>query len=305
MSLKNLIATSGPVAFSATTNWPSGAAPANGDDVVFRNSSVDVLGSDETGTTTTGFATLTIERSYLGKIGQFGNPIEVSQTYLKVEAIKVYIGRHTGGLPVPNGSSRIMLDLAAVASTIYVESTSPSYSSAEHGIPSVLLKSNHADTVYNVIEGRVGIAFFAGDTSQQASAVNVGPTAASQFGNNMPAEVYIGAGLALASLKVRNGGYAQIKNAPVDIDIMKGGRVEHFGTGNVTGEIEIFTGGEYILRKDGGTIDKIIVHDGAHYDESKAPPGCIVTDVELVGANPKWTKNSNVTKTNQETTRGN
>lgn len=292
------------VAWSNTAAWTGADTPDDTDDVLLAQSSVNINGSDESGNTSTGFATLTIDMSYLGEIGNLGNPPLVSQTYLQIESILSFIGRYTGKMPMPNGSPLLMLDFgSAIASTIHVENTAMAGKYEQYGLPPLLLKAANAASVLHMQSGKAAIAAFGGEASQFAT-INVGAGAGDPYGRIIPPELMIGAGTTLAMLKV-SAGHVKAYNTITDIRAY-GGVTEHFGTGNLTGEVHVHPGAKYQLRKSGGTIDKVIVYPGGKYDESLSPGGTIVTDIEFWSEND-ITLSPNVTKTNtpgKQTTNG-
>ena len=171
-------ASAGPNDWSTAANWSGAAVPVDNDDVVIKDSSVNICwGFAQSDVELT---SLRIEKTYTGKIGLNRTVFaqssdgatttstaatEYRDTYLTIDATTVKIGEHFGA-GSPAGSSRIMLDLGTTASTVEVVGTATA--SAETGRPAVRLKATSAST--NVFirsaPGGVGIATDApGETS--------------------------------------------------------------------------------------------------------------------------------------------
>lgn len=162
--------------WSTAANWSTGAVPVAADDVVFENNIRDVdAGLDQSAVTLT---SLTIRKSYTGKIG-------TPTSYLQVGATNVFIGQYSGP-GTPAGSSRLKLNLGAVASTVIIYDTAAT--GADPNYYPVRLLCNHAATVITIYGGRVGIAEDDTATTYQCSQLQIGSLA----GGAAPISVVVG-----------------------------------------------------------------------------------------------------------------
>lgn len=195
------ITATGPNYFDNVDNWSGGAVPTGSDDVFFDDGNVDCLyGLDQNATTLT---SLTISARYTGKIGL---PIkngsgsaqyaEYRDTYLKISATTVTIGRGTG-----NGSGRIKINFGTVQTAISVFNTG---SRTESGFPSLMLRGTNASNVLNVYNGDVGVAILAAETATIATLRQVGGT------------VYCGSGVTLTTI-TKSGGTLTTESAATTV----------------------------------------------------------------------------------------
>lgn len=160
----------GPHHWEDSNNWDGGVTPGNGDDVIIANSSTNIMWDLELLSAVT-FASLTIRKSYTGKIGLdhavfainsdgsggVSGLTEYRPTYLKMGATVVTLGEcFCPGNPA--GSQRLQLDFGTVVTTITVHSTN--INSSEVGRSAVRIKAVHVDNKLFVrsAPGGVGIA---------------------------------------------------------------------------------------------------------------------------------------------------
>jgi len=205
-------ANSGPCDWSVAANWSGGAVPVDTDEVIIRDSDVNI--SWGLSQSAVELAKLIIEQSYTGKIGldwtQFiitadGETAETTYpkteyrtTYLTLQAATVCeIGQDTSA-GSPTGSPRLNINLGTDPSTTTIFNTAAT--SAESGRPCVRLLCNDAATVVYVrsAPGGVGIAMDApGETSTLAK-VSVIDTSGGSL-------VYVGRGVTITTFE-QNGG---------------------------------------------------------------------------------------------------
>lgn len=162
-----LMASSGPGDPSKTANWSGGSLPVATDTIVFENSTVDLLGIDQSGVAV---ASVKVLPSWLGKFGlpeinagidgvpNSGGYDEYRETYVRW-GINVldYQGRSrrakfdmgNSGSPA---SCRIAADLIDAR--------------LEQGVPMILIKGGHVTNTVavEVVRGDVAFAFYAGET---------------------------------------------------------------------------------------------------------------------------------------------
>jgi hypothetical protein len=215
----------GPNYFDNVDNWSGGAVPTGSDDVYFDDGNVDCLyGLDQNATTLT---TLTISARYTGKIGLpvkngsgSAQYAEYRDTYLKISATTVTIGRGTG-----NGSGRIKINFGSVQTAVSVFNTG---SRTESGFPSLMLRGTHASNVLNVYNGDVGVAILAAETSTIATLRQVG-------GN-----LYCGSGVTLTTIN-KAGGTLTTESAATTVS-------------NDNGDFTLKGGAHTTINVSGGTL---------------------------------------------------
>lgn len=162
-------ANAGPNDWTSTANWSGGAIPVSSDTVIFKDNSTSVRwGFAQSAVTLT---ELRIEKTYTGQIGlnrvvfattaDGGTTVttkpEYRATYLAISATDLKIGEHYGP-GSPAGSSRIMIDLGTVASTVQIFGTAQT--SSEVGRPAIRLLTvcNTTDMYVRSVPGGFGIA---------------------------------------------------------------------------------------------------------------------------------------------------
>jgi hypothetical protein len=256
-AVTEVTAPTGPNHWDDAANWSGGAVPVNSDDVVIENGSDILYGLDQSAVT---LASLTIKRSYTGKIGlpevansgQSTQYAEYRDTFLKIGATAVTIGDGEG-----NGSGRIKINYGTVAHTTNVYGTGQAL---EAGIPALLLKGSHASNVLNVLRGSVGVAIFAAETAQ-LDYLRLGYIA----NQASDAQVTLGSGVTNDAVIV-DGGKLTIASATTTLD-------------QSAGEVTILSGahaaivqmGGTLIYRGTGTVTALTVGKGATADFSRDP----------------------------------
>lgn len=242
-------ANAGPCVWGTASNWSDGAVPANGDTVIFRDSSVSVL--YDLDQNSLALVKLVIEASYTGKIGldrkvfmtsvagatSDTTKTEYRETYLKLGADVIEIGDvATASASGGSGSGRIKINnVEAGASTLTVFSTGDA---TETNLPAVRYLAAHASAAVYVrgASGGVGIAI---DVPGETSTVGT----VSVDGEGRTARVFVGAGVTLTTFQQRGGDNALRAAATVTGVTVKG------GTLTIEGDYTITT-----LDCEGGTV---------------------------------------------------
>ena len=219
--------------WATAANWSPSGVPEAGDDVYFENSSQSVTeGFDQSAIT---LGSLHIAQSYTGYIG-------TASAYLQVSATVVEIGSHSGpGTPL--GSGRLKIALGSVQSAITVNNSAAS--AADTYRTPIQLTNTHAASTLTVNKGKVGFCTGTGETGQLATLT------LNYVGNqSTDAEVYVGSGVTLATVK-KYGGKLDIRCAVTTYTVyagsdliagsgalgtiyVKGGTVESNTTGTIT-----------------------------------------------------------------------
>lgn len=228
------VASAGPKHWDSAANWDTGVVPgaSASQDVFIEDFSGDILyGLDQSGAAEA-LASLTIAKSFTGRLGVNG-ATGFAGTYLKIKSAKIDIGINPGpGTPV--GSGRILIDAGSTASTITVHdlSTTP----ADTLKPACRLLADSASTVINILKGKVGIAFESGETATVGTVnITYKSTRASD------ADVVLGAGVTLTTL-AKTGGTALLACGATTV-------TNDFGTLQTSGSGAITT-----LTVNGGTV---------------------------------------------------
>lgn len=244
------VASAGPNDASTAANYSTGSLPANGDDLVFENSAVDVLYNLAALSAVT-LNSLTIRQSYTGKIGiarsNSAGYFEYRPQYLAVAATTINIGQGDGA-----GSGRIKLDTGSGQTTLNI---SNSGSPAEAGLKAILWKGTHAGNVLNISKGSLGAAVFGGETATIA-------TLRQGFRTN-PAgdsDVLLGSGCTLTNIE-KSGGTLELNSSVTSLVQSAGETLINSGT---PGAIELH-GGQLRYRTAAGATT-INVADGAELD---------------------------------------
>lgn len=197
-------------------NWEDGSKPASADDVIFRDSSIDVLwGLDQAAVD---LASLVIEQSYTGKIGlsrtafvtgedgaQSYDAPEYRDDYLDIGWDVCRIGENLGP-GNPNGSGRLKLDNdKAGASETTIFDTASAATDADMPAVRLLLANASANLQIRNAPGGVGIAIDKpGETSTMGDIDLADDTPASRL--------FIGEGVTWANLS-QQGGVNQVRAA--------------------------------------------------------------------------------------------
>ncbi len=235
----NTTASAGPNDWSTADNWSGGAVPVNADDVIIRDSNINILwGLDQSAVDLT---SLTIEASYTGLIGLPRNrfttnasgssfsstKVEYRQTYLDIGWTTARIGLVTalGGA----GSERLKLDndkSGSSTTTIY----STASTSKDAGLPAVRLLAAHANADVYVRSSPAGVGI-AVDTPGETSTVGVVSISAPTGSNS---NVFIGDGVTLTTYQ-QTGGQAVLDAAATITSVtLDGGSLRTEGTQAIT-----------------------------------------------------------------------
>jgi hypothetical protein len=283
------VASSGPNDWSTAANWSDGAIPAAGDTVLIGDSQINLAwGLDNAGLD---FARLTIEDSYIGRLGldrtAFAtsadavttNPlaVEYREDYLRADIELVRIGVRSGLANAP-ASPRIKIDnTRADASATYVLAAAPSI---DDPLPAVrLLMADAGAKLYvSGARGGVGVAVEPGETAELLEISHDPPR---------PTDVLAtGAGCTLQSYR-QSGGDAVLQAAdPINQVKVDGGTLltlgdfevtnaearrscvwvasHSGGAGDAFGTLRILQGGTVDLNRIGGarTINELRIDRG-------------------------------------------
>ncbi len=203
-SVTAVTASAGPNDWSTALNWSAGAVPVSTDDVYIENTSVDILyGLDQNAVTLT---SLNIALSYTGKIGLPDYSTSGGSTYyeyrvksLTISATACKIGYGDG-----QGSGRIRINLGSNASAVYVSGTG---SSADQGIPALLIQGSHASNTLDATQGTIGLAIGVGETAQ-FPIIRIG----SESSPSTDVTLISGSGVTLGTIK-QSGGNVTVASA--------------------------------------------------------------------------------------------
>lgn len=204
ITFTNVTTATGKNWFSNQDNWSGNTVPVDGDDIVFDSGSVDC---------TDGLSpaiqpgSLTITLGYTGKIGraEVNVPTNASLQYPEYRTKYLTFDDNTAtntvsiGTGTGQGSGRIRLDFGAGRITATVHGTGTRSVTSE---PAVTIKGTHASNTLSVLEGDVGIAVTAGDSTTVAT-LRCGSNSQSS------ARVYAGSDSTLTTIIV-SGGEASI-----------------------------------------------------------------------------------------------
>lgn len=265
-SITEVTANAGPNDWDTAKNWSGDAVPVNADDVVFRDSSVDVRwGLDQAAVD---LASLVIEQSYTGKIGLIrtavvtgtdgsvatGKP-EYRDHYLDIGWDACRVGEILGA-GSPAGSSRLKLDNDKTGNST-TEIFNTSASSADGNLPAVRLLAAHAnaDLFIRNAQGGVGVAI--DDPAETATIGDVDIT------DQTPASrVFIGEGVTLTNFTQQGGVNVLRSAATLTLARVLGGELTIEGDQAVT-TITCVGGTVYpnssatvtTINVEGGTVD--------------------------------------------------
>ena len=244
MSLTTATATAsaGPNDWSTAANWSSGSVPVSTDDVFIQNSAVSIkYGLDQSAVT---LASLTIDASFTGYVGLLrtnidnsaGSYIEYRDTYLKVSATTITIGRGTG-----TGSGLLRLNTGTAQTTGQVLLTG---TSVETDLPALCWIGTHASGAWTISKGTMGIAVQAGEVATVAtlrvgyiSNVSSDATVRCGSGTTLTTITKNGGSLTIASNSTtvtQDDGTLTVLGGTVTTLNVNGGTVYYQGTGTLT-----------------------------------------------------------------------
>ena len=255
-------------------NWSTGAVPAATDTIVVENTSSSLLWNLEALAANT-YAELRILSTFTGTIGlpqDNGNYNEYRPLYFKAGFTLVNIGQGDG-----QGSQRIRIDGAAVASTVAVFSTGQS---ADAGLPAVLWKGTATTNILEAYgNAQVGVGLLAGEAAAiltlsvaGSAQVRCGPSVTLSAANSTTKVGGRGAQLTTDSALVtatvtKEGGTHTLLSGNVTTNLqVHGGKVSYRGAGTIT-LAEVRDGGELTFADDATarTITTLNLYSGAVY----------------------------------------
>lgn len=259
-------ANAGPNDWDTPENWSGDTVPVSADDVIFRDSSVDVRwGLDQA---SVDLASLVIEQTYTGKIGLIrtavvtgtdgsvatGKP-EYRDHYLDIGWDTCRIGEVLGP-GTPAGSSRLKLDNdKAGISTTEIYNTSSS--SADGNLPAVRLLAAHANADLFIRNAQGGVGVAVDDPAETATIGDI------EITDQTPASrVFVGEGVTLTNFTQQGGVNTLRSAATVTLARVLGGELTIEGDQAVT-TITCLGGTVYpnasaavtTINLDGGTVD--------------------------------------------------
>lgn len=258
--------------YATAANWSPSGVPIAGDDVIFANSSQDVLTNlDQSAVALT---SIIIDQSYTGKIGTSASD------FLQIAASTAVIGQRRGSTGTFTGSKRLNLDFgSSTACQIEI------YNTASNGIDTnrspLRIQAGNASTDIKVYNGNVAISDDNDDTSTVGDIVVNGGS------------VYAGTGLTLSNV-ILNGGVLNLFSSIATLATVKGGTLNHYdGTGaNTIATLTISdsgivnhyaTGTITTCNLNGGTLDLTRTQDAKTITTLTADAGAnLITDTATV-----------------------
>lgn len=202
-------ANSGPNVYSLASNWDTGTAPVDGDDIFFDSGSVDCLYDLSYSSITP--LSITIGPGYSGKIGlPETNEDNASTPYREYRTTYLTLGNSGDAtniaVTINGGGGRVKLNFGTSQYTALVRNTGQRF---ETQIPTLLLRGTHASSALHVNKGDVGVAFFGGETSTLLT-LNVGY----QTNPAGDSSVVLGSGVTLTNATiVQTGGTLETNSA--------------------------------------------------------------------------------------------
>lgn len=165
---------------SCTANWSLGALPVATNDVVFENSSNNILWNLDA-LAAIALNSVRWESTFTGTCGlpEFaaGGYAEYRAKYFQTRSTTTTVG--TPGTATNGGSSRIYWDNQTFQTTIVVYATGQGNESP--GLEAFLFKGTHASNTLECLGGQTGVAVLAGEVATIAT-LRVGGTAAVRCG---------------------------------------------------------------------------------------------------------------------------
>ncbi|MGA1979454.1 MAG: hypothetical protein ABSG99_02660 [Sedimentisphaerales bacterium] len=245
-------------AWDYAANWLPSGMPVATDNVYLENSSQSVLTGLNQSAVVLG--SLNIAQSFTGSIG-------TASAYLQIGATLANIGYHFGPGEAA-GSGLIKLDLGTTASTIIVFNAGIS---ADTTRPAIRLKYVNAATTLEVRRGEVGVAIETGEVSTGA-----GITLGYVDNVESDANVYIGAGVTLATL-TKKGGFCLLQCGATTINNYAGELITE-GSGAIT---TINAYGGNIISNSTGTIGTCNISSKGTVDFTKSQQARTVTTFKI------------------------
>ena len=251
---------SGPSFYTTAANWSGSSTPTTGDTAIIEGDYEILYGLDDNSTT---LAKMVI-RDFSGRIGlppvnPDGNYPEYREQYLKVSATILDILENVT-------SSRIRINVGSNATTTTVLSSGASDVAT---IRAVTIKGTHADNIFNIIGGEVGIATEASETAT-VKTLRVG-------GGSVQPQVDVGDGTTLTTVVLNSGTlncYADFTTGTIN-----GGTLNLIDDPDIGGTLTIR--GAPAVVKGGPTIAKVVVVDGGVLDLSQDSRTLTITDCDV------------------------
>lgn len=262
---------------------PPGSSTAVGDDVYVQNSTSSIL--YDLNQSTLAILTLWVDSTFTGYIGlprysTTGGYLEYRPTYLAIGITTVHNGLGNG-----SGSGRVKIDCGTGQTTWNIYTTG---SSADQGIPAVLLLGTHASNVLNCQQGTIGVAFEAPAVSTIAT-LRIG----FQSSQQTDANVVLGNGCTLTTIQ-QNGGFLQFASSLTTLT-MYGGTTTVLESANIT-TLQLQEGTIYY--QSNGTITTATVGTNGVLDFSRDPRTRTVTNMTVTSQSTMLDPNKTVTFTN-------
>jgi len=231
-AVTNTTASSGPNDWDVARNWDGGVVPVSTDAVIIENGSVAIThGLDQSSVT---LASLTIKRSYTGRIGlkekeftQSSDGLtttalkdEYKDQYLQIGATILAIGENFSSR-VQAGSTLIKIDLGSVLSDVTIHQTAAS--SFETKLPAIQLLGTNASNTMKVRAARAGVGIAVhGFEVSTFSDIDIG-SALSGGG------VTLGSGVTLTNWSQKSGTHFLNAAATITLLDLKGGTITSEG----------------------------------------------------------------------------
>lgn len=252
-------AATGPNHFDNADNWSGGAVPVDSDAIVFDSGNVSCKYGLSNAAVSP--ASITITMGYTGSIGlPLTNVDDASLPYPEYRTRYLTLGAVADGVTntirigdgAGAGSPRIMLDnVDAQVTGLIVNTAQPEID----GEQTVQWKSTHADSVWTVQKGSLGVAPLAGETATIAT-LNVG------YRENVASDsiVFCGSGVTLTTIN-QSGGILTT-NSNVTTMNQRDGTWDHVA--GTLGTLNL-DGGTCLYRST-GTLSAAIVGSGGNLD---------------------------------------
>ncbi len=277
-TIANTTAATGPNFFNNGQNWSGGAAPANGDLLVFDNGSVNCrygLNSSLTG------VILNVNPGFSGAIGLPFINASGQNSYAEYRTTSLTLA---GGTAVINCPTINQCNLAFGANTTTVRVLATGQRASQY-IPVVLLTGGNASSELDVSKGDVGVAFYTGQTAYLQ-------TVKTGYITNALSDVslILGAGCTLRSV-IKNGGNLTLSTDAISVTQDYSG-----GSVTLTDSVSVATLVAYagtVNLNSVGTIGTILLYGSATLNCDGDPRAKTVT-------NPIVIQSPNVTVTDNQ-----
>lgn len=229
-TLTNTIAATGKNHFNNAANWSGGAAPANGDTLVFDEGDVPCLYGLSTTLTT---LTIRVKEGYRGQIGLPDRNVS-GEPYAEYRPVALVMDGATLIEIDSSQVSRVRINHGTSTATILVKNSG---ARLDPQVPVILLQGSNASNAIDVIRGDVGLGYFAGQTASY-------PTLRMSFVDNREndSRVECGSDCSLTTIE-KTGGQLTVRSNVTTLTQGQQGGVTRVEAGAVT-----------TLNANGGTI---------------------------------------------------